>query len=271
MSILNKAIDKANTRGRLALILYTIPNFPNPNTYQDILAMLHENPYVTIIETTFPVTSQFSEFANQTIQNAHQQAAEFNDDLSVMETLKPFKKPTICVLYQETFNKLGYDTILQKIQGKIDGLLFEWIIPNIETYTYSFERYGIELIQCAEPSMTDQEMENYLSLAVEEPLIYLVSAPMTGAKIFPEKQIISCVQTSKTYRPRAKIMAGFGISTAADIISLSHIEGLHGVIIGTAFLEVMRQGTRQATIFLNEITQALSEASRYHQQRGKIQ
>ena len=270
MAILNKAIKEANAKGRLALILYTIPNFPDPKTYQDILAMLHDNPYVTIIETTFPVTSQFSEFANQTIQNAHQQAAQFNDDVSVMETLQAFKKPTICVLYRETFNKLGYDTILQKMQGKIDGLLFEWIIPDIETYTYSFEHYGIELIQCAEPSMTDQEMEHYLSLAVEEPLIYLVSAPMTGAKLFEKEPITSCVQTTNKYRPKAKIIAGFGISTADDIASLSSIEGLHGVIIGTAFLEIMLQGTSQAAIFLEEITQAISKNPIYHQERGEI-
>jgi tryptophan synthase alpha subunit len=270
MTILNNAIQEANAQGRLALVLYTIPNFPDPTTYQEILALLHENPYVTIIETTFPVTSQFSEFANPVIQNAHHQAAQFHNDLAVMETLQPFRKPTICVLYRETFNKLGYETILKKIQGKIDGLLFEWIVPDIEAYTYSFDQYGIEVVQCAEPSMTDQELAHYLSLAVEEPLVYLVSAPMTGAKIFSKEQIISCVQTSKRYKPKAKLVAGFGISTADDIIRLSHIEGLHGVIIGTAFLKVMQQGTRQAALFLDQITQALSETSIHPQQKGEI-
>ncbi|MCW5212201.1 tryptophan synthase subunit alpha [Desulfobulbus sp. TB] len=260
MTILNVAVKEANDRGALALMIYAIPNFPDPDTYQDILAILHENPCVTIIETTFPVTSRFSEFANQTIQNAHLQAAQFKDGLSVMETLQPFKKPTVCVLYRETYEKLGYEAILQKIQGKIDGLLFEWVIPDVEAYAYSFERYSIELVQCAEPSMTDQEMARYLSLAVEEPIVYLVSAPMTGAEIFSEKKIISCVQSIKTYRPNAKIVAGFGISNADDIAKLSRIEGLDGVIIGTAFLQVMQQGSTQTAAFLNKIAPSLSRA-----------
>ncbi|MEK8019813.1 MAG: hypothetical protein VSS75_023310, partial [Candidatus Parabeggiatoa sp.] len=109
MTTLNVAVKAANDKGALALMIYAIPNFPDPDTYQDILAILHENPWVTIIETTFPVTSRFSEFANQTIQNAHLQAAQFSDSLSVMDTLQPFRKPTVCVLYRETYEKLGYE------------------------------------------------------------------------------------------------------------------------------------------------------------------
>jgi len=217
------------------------------------------NPCVTIIETTFPVTSMFSEFANQTIQNAHLQAAQFTDALSVMEVLQPFKKPTICVLYRETYEELGYEAILQQIQGKIDGLLFEWIIPNIETYADSIKRYGIELVQCVEPSMTDQEMEHYLSLAAEEPIIYLASAPMTGAEMFSEENIRSCVHAIRTYRSNAKIFAGFGVRNADDIAMLSRIEGIDGVIIGTAFIEVMQQGATQVAAFLDEIAPALSK------------
>ncbi|HDN27081.1 MAG TPA: hypothetical protein ENG03_08310 [Thioploca sp.] len=259
MTTLNVAVKEANDKGALALMIYAIPNFPDPDTYQDILAILHENPCVTIIETTFPVTSRFSEFANQTIQNAHRQAAQFTDGLSIMETLQPFKKPTVGVLYRETYEKLGYEAILQKIQGKIDGLLFEWVIPNVEAYAYSFERYGIELVQCAEPSMTEQEMAHYLSLAVEEPIVYLVSAPMTGAEMFSEEKIISCVHAIKTYRANAKIFAGFGIRNADDIAMLSCIEGIDGVIIGTAFLDIMQQGATQVAAFLDEIAPALSK------------
>jgi len=259
MAILNVAVKEANDRGALALMIYVIPNFPDPDTYQETLSILHENPCVTIIETTFPVTSMFSKFANQTIQNAHLQAVRFGDELSVIEeTPQPFKKPSIAVLYRETFEKFGYDTILQKIQGKIDGLLFEWAIPNIEDYAYSFERYGIELVQCTHPRMSVQNRAHHLSLSVEEPIIYLVSASMTGAELFSEEQIIPCVQATKNLKPNAKIFAGFGIRNAADIAKMSHIEGIDGIIIGTAFLEIMQQGVTQVVTFLDEIAPALS-------------
>ena len=261
MTTLTLAVKEANDRGALALMLYAIPNFPDPNTYQEILSILNENPWVTIIETTFPVTSQFSEFANQTIKDAHLQADQFTDGLPSMEMLQQFKKPTICVLYRETLEKIGYEPLLQQLQGKIDGLLFEWIIPHIENYAYSYKSYGIELVQCAEPSMTEQEIVHYLSLTEEEPLIYLVSAPMTGAEIFSEEKINQCIKDIKKIRPKAKIVAGFGISDADDITRLSHMNGLDGVIIGTAFLEVMKQGVDNVSTFLDAITPALSKKS----------
>ncbi len=259
MATLNAAIKEANDKGNLGLMIYVIPNFPNPDTYQKVLTILQENPFVTIIETTFPVTSCFSKFANQTIQNAHQQAAKFADGLSVLETLQPLQKPTICVLYRETYEMLGYETILQKIKGKIDGLLFEWVFPDIGAYTYSYKRYGIELIQCAKPSMTNQEIAHCLSRAVEEPIVYLVSAAMTGAEIFSAEKIFACAHAVKTYCANAKIVAGFGIRNANDIEILSHIKEIDGVIIGTAFLEVMQQGAASVAAFFDQIALALSK------------
>ena len=257
MSTLNAAVKEVNNKGNLALMIYAIPNFPDPDTYQKTLDILNNNPHVTIIETTFPVTNQFSEYANKTIQKAHLQAAKFADGQSMLEKLQAFHKPSVCVLYQETFDALGYETVLQKMQGKIDGLLFEWILPDVENYAYSFERYGIELIQCVDPWMTKQEIKKYLSLAIDEPIIYLASATMTGGELFSGEKIDSCVQSIKEYRPKAKIFAGFGIKTAVDINKLSRIKGLDGIIIGTAFLEAMAQGAEQVDTFLGEITPAL--------------
>jgi len=254
---LNLAIKEANNKGVLGLMVYVIPNFPDPDIYQETLEILNDNPYVTIIEITFPVTSCFSEFANTTIQNAHRKAALFADGASVLETLQPFKKPTVCVLYRETFEKLGYETILKKIQGKIDGLLFEWDIPDIENYVQVSEHYDVELVQCAGSWMTEDEMSHSLSLAKEEPIVYLVSAPVTGGEIFSAEEIAACVKNIKEHRPDAMIAAGFGIGNARDVEMMSRIKGLDAVIIGTAFLKKMEQGTTEVLAFLDEITPAL--------------
>ncbi|MEZ4732220.1 MAG: tryptophan synthase subunit alpha [Caldilineaceae bacterium] len=258
MSTLYDAVQATNDQGALALMLYAIPNFPDPDSYQEILHLLNGHPAVTIIETTFPVTAKFSEFANQTIQQAHQQATAFADDWTLLERLQPFAKPSVCVLYRETLEKWGYETILEKIQGKIDGILFEWEVPAIETYVEPSNRYGIELIQCAVPEMSLEETKKYLDLASENPLVYLVSAPMTGAETFAITELAACVQLVKTLRPDAKVMAGFGIRSRADIQRLSHIEGLDGVIIGTAFLEVMKLGSSKVTAYLDELAPALT-------------
>lgn len=258
MSILHTVVKEANDRGALALMIYAIPNFPDPDRYQEILQILYDHPAVTIVETTFPVTSKFSEFANQTIQNAHRQAFKFADDLTLLESFQSFDKPSIYVLYRETLEKVGYESILKKIQGKIDGLLFEWDVPDVASYVEPANRYGVELIQCAIPAISLEETKKYLDLAVENPLIYLVSAPMTGAEIFSIAELAACARLVKALRPDAKVMAGFGIRNEADILRLSHIEELDGVIIGTEFLEMMKLGPQKVATYLDELSPALS-------------
>lgn len=257
MSILNAAVHKINEQNALALMIYVIPNYPDPDTYQEILAVLHEHPAVTIIETTFPVTSKFSKMANETIQAAHRQAAQFGQGATFLKNLQGFDKPSIAVLYRETFETVGYEQVLQAMQGKIDSFLFEWLISEREKYTYSFERYGIELVQCVAHKMPPEKMEYVLSLCIDEPIVYLVSAPMTGATMFPHEELEKCSEVIKQHRPKAKTFAGFGIRTAQDVRAVSSLRGLDGVIIGTAFIEAMKEGPGRAADFLDEIAPAL--------------
>jgi tryptophan synthase alpha subunit len=258
MSVLHTVVEKTNDDGKVALMIYTIPNFPDPETYKKTLDILNQHPSVTIIETTFPVSSKYSKFANQTIRAAHQQAIEYVDGLTVLEELQAFKKPSTYVLYQETFDTLGFETILKKIQGKIDSVLFEWEVDNIESYVSLAEQYEIELIQCAVPEMTSTELAQYISLTEEKPLIYLVSAAMTGADLCSDEELIQCIRETRKHRPQAKIMAGFGISNTDDIKHISRLEGLDGIIIGTAFLEKMSQGIDAVETFLDSLTPALN-------------
>lgn len=257
MSILNKATREANDQGRLGLMIYAIPNYPDPETYQQILDILHQHPAVTIVETTFPVTSGFSKMANQTIQNAHRQAAQYGTGKAYLDGLQGFQKPSISVFYRETFETVGFDATMQAMQGKIDGFLFEWLIPDVDQYAGCHERYGIELVQCVVHKMPDERMKHALSLAIEEPIVYLVSATMTGGEMFTQAQIIACADTIKTHQPKAKTYAGFGIRGPEDIAAVSSIPGIDGVIIGTAFIEVMAEGPQRVQAFLDEVAPAL--------------
>lgn len=260
MSVLNAATHKANEGGALALMIYAIPNYPDPATYREILAILQEHPAVTIIETAFPVSSGFSRMANDTIQDAHRQASRFQAGAAVLDALQPFAKPSVCVLYRETFETLGYDTVLRKMQGKIDGFLFEWLLPSLDEYADAYERYGIELVQCVTHVMPEDKIAHHLSLAIEEPIVYLVSAPKTGATLYEQAQLAGCVQSIRAHRPRARIYAGFGIRGADDIASLATIDHIDGVIIGTAFIDVMKQGATQVAAFLDGLMPALAHA-----------
>lgn len=258
MSTMNHAVTEANARGDLALMIYAIPNYPDPATYREILAVLNEHPAVTVIETTFPVTSGFSRMANETIQAAHLQAARFQDGATVLDEMQPFKKPSVAVLYRETFETLGYETVLQKMRGKVDSFLFEWMVPEIEAYAYSFDRYGIELVQCVSHLMPPERVAHCLSLAIDEPIVYLVSATRTGGTLFEADKLADSMAAIRVHRPKAKTFAGFGIRSGDDIAAVAAVDGVDGVIIGTAFIELMPKGAGAVAAFLDGLAPALS-------------
>lgn len=257
MSNLNTAVQKANQQGQLALMVYAIPNFPDPETYREILAVLESHPAVTIIETTLPVTGDFSRFANPVIREAHVQAAQFGDGIKLLKTLQPFTKPSVMVLYRQTLEALGFQALMAKFQGRMDGVLFEWDAPGMDDYVQQSAPYGVELIQCAAPDMSDEELRGYMALTEAEPLVYLVSAAMTGAELFDMRDLKVCLEKVKQVRPAAKVVAGFGVRNAADIHRMAAINGLDGVIVGTAFLEIMPKGKDAVREYLDSLQAAL--------------
>lgn len=257
MTRIHHAVQQANQQGHLALMIYAIPNFPDPKTYQEILAVLEAHPAVTLIETTAPVSDRFSDFANSVIRQAHIQAVQYGDGISLLNDLQPFGKPSVFVLYRQTLETLGYQPLLEKLQGKIDSVLFEWEVANAEDYVQPSVSHDIELIQCAASEMSDDELQHYLSLTEETPLVYLASAAMTGAELFNTQDLQSCVEKVKQIRPAAKVMAGFGVRNAEDIRRLSTVNGLDGVIVGTAFIEIMPKGKTAVLEYLDSLQPAL--------------
>jgi tryptophan synthase alpha subunit len=252
--ILHKAIEDANASGRLGLILYDIPNFPDPDSYAATMEMLGRTEAVSIVEIAVPVTTGFSGHANETIREAHLLAARHNDLLRSMP--RP-AKPSLCVLYRETYDDLGFDGVLDEYGRLFDGVLLEWDEPDSRPYLERARKRGMELVQCIGPWHAEEQIKELVGMAEPQALVYLMSAAMTGSKLFPVDELGACIAKAKAFRPDIKVAAGFGIRTAADVKSLHQVEGLDGVIIGTAFLEVAGHGVGRASDYVQEIAGAL--------------
>jgi tryptophan synthase alpha subunit len=80
---------------------------------------------------------------------------------------------------------------------------------------------------------------------------------MTGAQLFSNQELDKCIREAKRHRPAAKVAAGFGIRNGQDVRRLAEIDGLDAVIIGTAFLQAMGEGTEAARRLLEEVEAAL--------------
>jgi tryptophan synthase alpha subunit len=255
---LSLAIDDANRRGRLGLVVYTVPSFPDPWASSALLEDLERRPAVSIVEMTFAVDEAFSEHANDTIRTAHRAALRHAPEPRRILSAYPLAKPSLCVLYQRTVREFSFEGVVSDMQGRVDGMLLEWSEAEIERYDAIARRAGVELVQCVGPWMSAGEIERIASFCWQGGLLYLMSAPMTGARLFGRPELEETVAVVKSLRPDVKIAAGFGVRTASDLRLLAQVRGLDGAIIGTAFLEAAASGPAAAAAYLDEIEGGLA-------------
>lgn len=256
---LHDALSAANAQGRLGLVLYTIPCYPTPALSQAVHDLLAMDPAVSIIETTLPVMTGFSEHANGTIAAAHRLAASYGQTWQETLDTLPTTKPLLCVLYRASVETVGWPTLLPALAEKMAGFLPEWHEASPAPYASSAYGQQMEFVTCVGPWMTAQAIAAQLAYAApERPLVYLMSAAMTGATLYPAAALEQTIATVRLYRPMAKIAAGFGIRTATDIRHLARVRGLDAVILGTAWLEQMQQGLAAARTYLRAVKGALA-------------
>ena len=246
------AITSANEQGRLGLLLYTIPNFPDPDVFRATTRTLEQLPWVSVIETTYPVGSNFSSHANELIRHAHRVATSQNAPLPPRAS-----KPSLCVLYRETHDRLGFEGFVEATKGAFEALLLEWDEPDESSYIDIAARYGVEVVQCIGPWMTTERIHTLMHRARADGTVYLMSAPMTGGDLFGDEVLARCIATAREVRPDVRIAAGFGISSAEHIQRLVGVTGLDAVIIGSAFLRTMERGHAEVLRYLDQIGPAL--------------
>jgi tryptophan synthase alpha subunit len=248
---LSEAIAKGNAAGRFGLLLYSIPNFPDPESYRQTIDLLNKAEELSILETTVPVTRRFSAHANQTIVRAHRQAAQFWG----REPHPVVNVPELCVLYRQTVEELGFRAALAA--HRFQGALLEWDEPAPAPYAEAAREAGVELVQCVGPETPESDVRELLALSDPGGLVYLMSASMTGAQLQPTAVLSRCVRRVKAVRPDVKVAAGFGIRGPGEVRRLKEVDGLDAVIIGTAFLDAVADGPVAVCEFLGPVMEAL--------------
>lgn len=142
----------------------------------------------------------------------------------------------------------------------MDGILPEWHEERVAPYASTALSHHVDFVTCVGPWMDEDDIAGHLTYAVEDPLVYLMSAAMTGATLYPATELERTITSIRKFRPAAKIAAGFGVRTADDIHGLAAVRGLNAVIIGTAFLQKMHQGPEAVQQYLSSLRGALTYA-----------
>lgn len=250
---LYQAIDDANSAGRRGLIFYTIPNYPDPAAYAACVDYLNQRLEVSIVETTIPVSDGFSPYASEVIRAAHRAAARFTPDEDALLRAPRARQPQICVLYEQTEQRLGFRGVLQRFAGLYDGVLLEWSQPDDAPHVAACQQAGVEFIQAIGPGMTESQMRLRLAKCAPLGLVYVMSAAKTGGELFDGARISDCLQQARAIRSDLKFVAGFGIATAQDVRALRAVAGLDGLIVGTSFLAALAKGRAPTQELINSI------------------
>jgi tryptophan synthase alpha subunit len=248
----------ARQQGRLGLIVYTIPGFPTVHDSRAILRFLQDTDAVSVIENTIPVTHGFSDHANAIIRAAHTAAAQHATHDMVYER---WSKPSLCVLYRSTADEQGFEVVCARASGIFDGMILEWSEPNEKPFVEIAARHGIELVQCIGPWHSTERIGEIMQNVRPAGLVYLMSAEMTGADLFPVDTLADCIQRARSFRPDVVVAAGFGVRTPEHVRTLAQVPGLDGVIIGTEFLRQIEGGAEAAIRYLGTIIEALPLSS----------
>src|SRR5262249_21971520 len=133
--------------------------FPSPAEHAAAVAELEHEPRVSVIETTSPVTSGFSDHANDTIRAAHRAGAAALGDPPLVRPPDAGRKPRLFVLYRRTVEKLGLAELLRRLLGAVAGLVVEWEDREANrTDAADCARAGLELVRCVGPWMRGPEV-----------------------------------------------------------------------------------------------------------------
>ena len=234
----------------LAFIPYMIPGSPSETVYQECMGILQELG-ATLFETTIPARSGWSGHTNATIREFH--TASTQNLTQALDSISHYR-PNLLVLYEGTLENIPFETLADLMVKKVDSLILEWAEPQYWTYQATCEVRGIEFIHSIHPDQTEEEMVDILTSVSPGSFLYLLSADRTGGKLYAPSDLTRTVHLIKGHRPDIFVLAGFGIQDPSQIRALRAVDGLDGVIVGTALLEASKKGI---PVFRNLVSEML--------------
>ncbi len=244
-----------------ALICYVMAGDPSAEKTGEIVKALVSGG-ADIIELGFPFSDPVAD--GPTIQVAGQRSlAAGMDTQRYFELVKALdvRIPLVCMTYYNPVFKYGVEKFVEKAaEAGISGL----IVPDIPVeeaadLKNSCEKNGIDLIFLIAPTTTEERIQKILERG--SGFLYLVSRlGVTGARADVSSSTRELLSRVETGLPKA---VGFGISTGKQAEEVMK-EGADAVIVGSAFVKIIDEGTDVETRIENlakELKSGIKRAS----------
>lgn len=256
MNELGKTFRKLREQNDGALIGYITGGDPEPKYTPRIAGALIEGG-VDILELGIPFSDPIAD--GPTIQAASLRALKAGTTPeTVLEIAQEIKDehdvPLVILTYFNPIFRKGLANFFRLTRNcGISGLIVPDLpVEEAEDYKEVAEAYAIDTIFLAAPSTSTKRLQKIIEFT--SGFLYLVSLfGVTGVR---EKVENSTIQLIKKFRPyttgRIPLAVGFGISKPEHVKRIIE-NGADGIIVGSAFVNIINTNRGNLSKMLNEI------------------
>ena len=242
------------------LVAYITTGFPDKDFTVDLALALGESG-VDSLELGVPFSDPVAD--GPVIEKANFLALEkglrFQDVLDLSAQIAP-KVDTLWMGYFNLFYQHGMQTLLQKAQDMgVSGMIIP-DLPHEEAQAFStlFDAHSVSNIAFVAPTDDDARVKEVVRHAKK--FIYLVAyAGITGSG---QSEDLQPIITSIKNHTQTPVYVGFGVNTKT---AKEKVEGADGVIVGSAFVNVLlqedlsyEQKIKQCCVIASEIKQKIN-------------
>ncbi len=249
-------------KGEKAFIAYVMAGDPSLRETKEYFFTLVDAG-VDIIELGIPFSDPIAD--GTAIQAASDRALKSGTTPSrVIALVRQIRKenditPIIFMTYYNIFFKYGLEKFAREVSGIVDG----FIVPDLpveesaEFQSYC-RKYGIDLIFLIAPTTPAARIEQIIKQS--SGFVYLVSRlGVTGSRANLAASAMEVLEKVKEYSiPK---VVGFGISKPEHVRAIANA-GADGIVVGSAFVEIIERGGRDVTQQLRKLALELKAALR---------
>ena len=192
------------------------------------------------LEVQFPFSDPTADgpVIQATCTDALEAGFTLDTGFSLIEEVRAYSSiPIFIMSYASPVVAVGVEQFVKRAkQTGVDGLIVPDLAPLYDEGLYAAgERETVHIVPVVVPSMREDRLEEVAAL--RPAYIYAaLRSGVTGQKTGLDSAY-RYLETLSRYN--AKVVAGFGVRTRKQVQALS--SRVHGVVIGTAFVEVVRK------------------------------
>ena len=247
-------IDALNRAGRLALTVYLVHGHPSVAASEAAFESLRR--VGAIFECGLPVPSLSGTSASAAIVRAHEGASR--NGLSDEESIAFYARYRPNLLLHVEDGRRGGQALFERVRGAFDAVTTD--DASFEAVLHDSAMRGEAaplLVRSVSALSTTLESDIVVPRGDEDTVIHLGVASLTGGELLPAARIQEALERIATVAPRARVLCGFGIRSAADATRVRRLRGVHGITVGTEALNRLEAGLPEFDAWLAGIDAAL--------------